>query len=269
LTSRTLRLGSISKSTKRTFDRKGNMKKVMMILALSALPTAVFAQGTINSANSPTTLFRTNSLAMGATSGNTANGAPSAGGFLYHLLTAPSTVTSVDASLQGLLSAPWSDAGITMTNATLASGGRINGPSGTVGQTQNWPAGSFQSYIIVGWTANEGTTWAAFAANLFGAQFFANGGNSYWLPGSNGLLINGGFIGASTIQLGAAGDAVGAAPFSLFGSPGPAGTPISTPTTLWLVMIPEPSSFALIGLGGAALIISRRRRYQGTPSTNV
>src|SRR6185436_13248110 len=100
-------------------------------------------------------------------------------------------------------------------------------------------AGSFQSYIIVGWSANEGASWTALAANLAGAHF--NG--SYWDQlGFNGQLVYGGFIGATTIQQAASGDAVGAAPFSLFGSPSAAGTPISTPTTLWVVTDPEPST---------------------------
>jgi hypothetical protein len=231
------------------------MKMVALTLALSMLAAVGFAQGTINSANGPSTLFRTNALAIGGTSGNTANGAPSAGGFLYHVLTAPSTVTTVDASLQGLLSAPWSDAGISMTNATLASGGRINGPSGTVGQTQNWPAGSFQSYIIVGWSASEASTWAQFELTLAGAHF--NG--SSWDLGPN--LSGVGFIGASTIQIGAAGDAVGAAPFSLFGSPSAAGTPISTPTTLWIdTSGPEPSTAALMTFGSVMAMLRWQRR---------
>jgi len=236
------------------------MKKLAATLCLTALATAAFAQGTVNSANNTSTLFRTNSLATGGTSGNTANGAPSAGGFIYQLLVAPSTVASVDASLQSLLSGPWSTGGITMTNGLLASGGRIAGPSGTAGQTQNWPAGSFQSFIIVGWSANEGSDWNALKANLLGASLTSAGGGQQWSQGTTGQLVNGGYIGASTQQTGASGDAVGAAPFSLFGATGPSGTPISTPTTLWLVNVPEPTSFALVGLGSAALMIFRRRK---------
>jgi len=235
------------------------MKKLAATLCLTALATAAFAQGTVNSANGSGTLFRTNSIGIGGTSGNTANGAPSAGaathgGFQYHLLVAPSTVTSVDASLQGLLSGPWSDGGINMTNATLASGGRINGPSGTAGQTQNWPANATESFIVVGWSADEGADWATFRTALLGAHF--NG--SFWDQGA--LLQNGGFIGASTIQQLASGDAVGAAPSSLFGSVGPSGTPITTPSTLWVVNVPEPTSMALAGLGLGALVIFRRRK---------
>jgi len=230
------------------------MKKLVATLCLTALATAAFAQGTVNSGNTAGTVFRTNSVATGGTSGNTAN----AGGFQYHLLVAPSTVTSVDASLQGLLSGPWSDGGINMTNGSLASGGRINGPSGVNGQTQNWPANATESFLVIGWSPNEGASWTELKANLLGAHFNSAG---YWDQGA--LLVNGGFIGASTVQQLASGDAVGAAPSSLFGSVGPAGTPITTPTTLFVVNtapVPEPTSMALAGLGLGALMIFRRRK---------
>jgi hypothetical protein len=234
------------------------MKKLAATLCLTALATAAFAQGTVNTSNGGTTLFRTNSIATGGTSGNTANGAPSAGGigggFQYAVLTAPSTVTAVDASLQGLLSAPWSDTGLRMTNATLASGGRINGPSGVNGQANNWAPGASQSFIVIGWSFGEGASWAEVASKLAGATL----SNGAW---SGGGLVDKGFLGASTIQVGAAGPPDGSAPFALFGAGASAGgTPITTPTTLWVVNIPEPTSMALVGLGLGALVIFRRRK---------
>jgi|SwirhirootsSR2_FD_contig_111_272684_length_1514_multi_5_in_0_out_0_1 hypothetical protein len=236
------------------------MKKLAATLCLTALATAAFAQGTVNTANTAGTLFRTNSTALpGGTSGNAANGAPSAGGigggFQYAVLTAPSTVTTVDASLQGLLSAPWSDTGLRMTNGTLASGGRINGPSGSSGAANSWAPSTFQSFIVVGWSAGEGSTWAQVAGRLAGATF----SNGAW---SGGGLVDFGFLGASTIQVGAPGAPDGTGAFSLFGAGGgPQGTPIITPTTMFVVApIPEPASMALIGLGVGALVIFRRRK---------
>ena len=79
----------------------------------------------------------------------------------------------------------------------MASGGRINGPSGTAGQAANWAPGVFQSYIVVGWSAIDGATWAQFAANLVGAHFNSSG---YWDNAGN---LAGGYVGASTIQVGA------------------------------------------------------------------
>jgi hypothetical protein len=46
-----------------------------------------------------------------------------------------------------------------------------------------------------------------------------------------------------------------------FGTGGTAqGTPITTPTDLFVVNIPEPTTMALAGLGAAALVIFRRRK---------
>jgi hypothetical protein len=142
-----------------------------------------------------------------------------------------------------------------LTNSTFATGGRISGPSGTSGQVQNWPASSFQSFIVVGWSANEGATWAEVASKLAGATL--SGGA--W---SGGSLVQGGFLGASTIQVAATGAPDGTGAFGLFGTVASAqGTPITTPTTLFVVApIPEPASMALIGLGVGALVIFRRRK---------
>ena len=195
------------------------MKKLAATLCLTALATAAFAQGTVNPVNTAGTQFRTNSLALpGGTSGNTA---AALGGFFYEVLTAPSTVTTVDASLQGLLSAPWSDTGLRATNTGLASGGRMSGPGGAGGVVNNWAPSTFQSFIVVGWSANEGSTWAEVAGKLAGASL--SGGA--WTSGN---LVNGGFLGASTIQVAATGAPDGTGAFTLFGAGGAAqGTPIT------------------------------------------
>ena len=142
------------------------MKKLVATLLLNISATALLAQGTINFANSPTTQIQTNTLGIGGAQGNTA---PTLNGFRYEVLTAPSTVTSVDSSLQGLLSAPWSDTGVSGTNTTLATGGRLNG--GNFRVANNWAPSVMQSYIVVGWSANLGTTWTQLAAQLTGATF--------------------------------------------------------------------------------------------------
>jgi len=232
------------------------MKKLAATLCLSALAVAAFAQGTVNPANTAGTQFRTNSTAFGGTTGNTA---VTLGGFYYEVLTAPSSVTTVDSSLQGLLLAPWSDTGLLATNTSFASGGRMSGRAGSSGQVNNWAGGAGQSFIVVGWSANEGTSWAQVSAALAGAHFNSAG---YWDQGA--LLVNGGFIGATTIQAGNSGAPDGTGAFSLFGAAaGAQGTPVTTPTTLWVVNtapVPEPTSMALAGLGLGALMIFRRRK---------
>jgi hypothetical protein len=232
------------------------MKKLLITLGLAAVAAGAFAQGTVNPANTAGTLFHTNAPVNNAgVIPGVGNTGPALGGFYYEVLTAPSSVTTVDSSLQGLLSGPWSDTGLRLTNTTFATGGHVSGPSGTAGVVANWP-NARQSYIIVGWSATEGaTTWTGISAQLAGATF--SGGK--W---TGGLLVPGGFVGATTIQAAVSGTPAGIGTFSLFGAgTNVNGSPIVTPTDLFLVdAVPEPTSFALVGLGAAALMIFRRRK---------
>jgi hypothetical protein len=107
------------------------MKKLAVTLCAVALASGAFAQGVVNFANAAGTSFRTNGTAAGQTLGNAAG---PIGSYYYEVLVAPSTVTTVDASLQGLLSAPWSDTALRGTNTAIA--GRAAGGSGVV--VNNW-----------------------------------------------------------------------------------------------------------------------------------
>jgi hypothetical protein len=234
------------------------MKKLLITLGLATVATAALAQGTVNPGNTSASQngFRTNApagnnLGVAAGVGFTA---PVLNGFYYEVLTAPSTTTTVDSSLQGLLAGPWSDTLMRPTNTAFATGGRMGGPGGSSGVVANWPS-TRQSFIVVGWSAIEGTSWAQVSAELAGATF--SGGK--W---TGGTLVPGGFIGATTIEAGVSGLSTGAGVFSLFGSAsGATGTPVTTQSDLFLVdTVPEPSSFALAGLGAAALMIFRRRK---------
>src|SRR5437016_3558767 len=99
------------------------MKTLLFALGFATFAVGAFAQGTVSPANGLTTLMRTNSNSPNGYSIPPGNNVtpPTLGGFYYEVLTAPSTVTTVDASLQGLLSGPWSDTGLQLTNTSLAS----------------------------------------------------------------------------------------------------------------------------------------------------
>src|SRR4051812_1448888 len=122
------------------------MNKFIIPLFLFILGSSGFGQGTVNPANQNATVFHTNSVAIGGTVGNTS---PALGGFYYEVITAPSMTMSTDASLQDLLSAPWSDTMLRMTNTAFGTGGREAGPSGSAGVVANWPGFTRQSFIVV------------------------------------------------------------------------------------------------------------------------
>src|SRR3954468_16823968 len=106
------------------------MKKLAVTLCLTAMASAAFAQGTVTFANASATAMHTNSLSKpgGGTSGNTAS---TAGGFLYEVLTAPSTAQALtDANLSSWASLGYLDTTVQGTNTLLATGGRA-GAGGT------------------------------------------------------------------------------------------------------------------------------------------
>jgi len=233
------------------------MKKLAAIIGASALATGAFAQGLVTFANTSGTVFHTNSIGLGGTAGNTAGGAANVGTFDYEVLTAPSTTTTVDASLQGLLAGGWSDTGILGQNTAFASGGRM-GASGTL-SASNWVAGAQQTFIVIGWSANIGN-FATLEADLRGASLVAaSGGGFYWSGISNAAPSE--FIGATTIQSAVSGGGAQSLPaFALFGSVSAQGTPVTTTTELYAVAVPEPTTFALMGLAASSLLIFRRRK---------
>lgn len=205
------------------------MKKLATLVCLTAIATGAFAQGTVSFLNSSTTL----SSAGGVTS----TGA--AGSWYFALLTAPSTVTSV--TLQALTTSEWTFTGLQATN--LATAGRLNGGA-NVATLQGWAPGETRSFAIAGWSSSLGRTWAEVSAQI-----------------SSGNYLNpAGFIGVSGVGVGFAGGGPSSLPQAvMFGTAATAQVP--TPITgLNMLPIPEPSSFALAGLGAAALLIFRRRK---------
>jgi len=241
------------------------MKKLAATLCLSALATAVFAQGTVNFVNSATTFIRTNAVASasaGGTAGNTSGGTGTGGTWVYGVFTAASTVTSLSPSLQELLSGSWTFTGLYGTNTTLTTGGRVNGGNG-VATTTGWDAGVTNSFAIVGWSSNVGgQNWNAVRSQLQGATFSGGAWNNWDSAHSNPALSGNAFFGASAVSFGAAGGGTGGlGAFSLFGTgPNGQGNPLTSGFDLFIVNVPEPTSFALLGLGTAAMLIFRRRK---------
>jgi hypothetical protein len=196
------------------------MKKLLTLTALIGATTISFAQGTVNFANSATTLIS----AGGVTMSNSNQ-------FNFAVFLAPSSTAASSGQTAGLNDAAFQTvAGSTANNPNTA--GRLTSKSGLdVGGA----AGNVVDFVVRGWSANAGATWlealAAYNANTPGI----------WIGTStigNDLTLGGGAIPPTTL-FGAGGNQVGG--FNL------------------VQIVPEPTSMVLAGLGAASLLLFRRR----------
>jgi len=247
------------------------MKKILLTSLMVTLVTgAAFAQGSVTLANNASEPIQTNTIALGGPSGNTQSGV--GGTFDYEVLTySTSGALGVYAgNLPGYLTqggslSPlnntnlWTDTGIAGTNGNSFTG-RVTGESGIAG---NWPAGQTNDFIVLGWSANLGSL-STVLADLSTATLNAQNGSYFW-TGISGLTAGVNyFLGASTVGFLEAGGAVGTQTVptpNLFSAASSAsGTPVTSSTELYIVQVPEPTTFALMGLGAASLLIFRRRQ---------
>lgn len=232
------------------------MKKILLTSAcLLAVTGAAFAQGklawniitpaamtaqTNSSTYSP--LFGGGEAVVGGSVGSTA-ATPS--GFYYELLYTSFTGSQAvqPTSLDALAS--WSDAGLSAVNG---SAGRLSPVNAGTSVTVPWAAGTTQSVMLVGWSANLGTTWAQVLATLQNPELLAAVvGNAYFGMSNTGYIAAGGADPGSTVFATA---------------PNAQGLPIySLNTQLYLIPpVPEPTTIALAALGGASLLLFRRRK---------
>jgi len=242
------------------------MNRCATIVFLSATAIAAFGQGEITFLNSTLTFVRTNATGLGGTAGNTA---PNLGGFAYAVFTAAPTVTTL-APLD-LLTPAWTFTGLYATNVPFSTGGRLFGGFNVPVPT-GWPPGVTNSFAVAGWSANvSGNDWNLVAAQLAGATFQ----NGVWTGPNWSLSSDRGFFGVSSVGFGVSGSPGNDLPtFNLFGTASSAlGTPIQG-FDLFVVNAPEPSTWALAGMGATFLMTvrfrCRRRRKRssgGSPGT--
>lgn len=220
------------------------MKKLLGILAISALAASAFAQGTVTFGNQTGrvqqwTSTTDNTLVYGT-----------AGNAMVQLIAAPAG-TALNNALSGSLTPLGAFLNYSTLGAFLGAnplwtiptgvGSNPGGLQGTAGVFNDGvlsiagvAGGANAVYAVIGWTGTYATLDAAITAAMI------NNANS--------------FIGISGVITTATGDP----------SASPPGTPAALKTTFTgLVMapvyIPEPATFALAGLGLAALLMFRRR----------
>jgi len=249
------------------------MKKLIATLAAAGLTAAAFAQGTVSWQGSGSALIvQTNGTVYSSFSSSSAGQSTGAGsigftlgnntanntalgftGYYYELLVS-SSAGSVPTTVAGL--SAWSDANLQATNSAAsngritqtASGGAAGVPNNTQATANNWPAASTESVILAGWSGSLGTTWAAALANLQAQGNLSTSGTYYFGVSSIGSL---------------AANAAGNPGVAIFGaSAGQINDTSGAPQVLepLAVTVPEPGTLALAALGGASLLLFRRKK---------
>jgi hypothetical protein len=249
------------------------MKKTLAILTVCGLAAATFAQGTFQ-IGAPASALIGQTNATSWSSFETSQGSPGGAGpgnaintgmafpCFYEMLTSSglSSAPTTLSQFTGTLATAWLDTGIGWTNQTTANGrvapdlfGNTAGGGNAVAAS-NWAGGSTQNAMLVGWSANLGTTWAAALANLNNWAVFSQS------------LVGTAWFGIST-SLATGVTPTLASPGTIIIGPGSsqdidASTGTGHPVILapLFVVTPEPTTVALAGLGGLALLGLRRRK---------
>ena len=214
------------------------MKKLIVTLILTAgVYSYSHAQGSVDVYNIGGANGNYTNGALSSYSGGTSSGGVSAltgtaaNGYIYELLFATfgGPVPSANP-----LAAVWS--GVMGATNYLVAGG-IRGTGALGGAATTWPGGAQTYFELVGWSSNLGLTWGSLSNQVATGTWSANG-----------------FFGVSPVSI--ITPSVSPAPAQgIFG-----GTGLASGITLYAVLVPEPTTMALVGLGGLSLLLFRRRK---------
>jgi hypothetical protein len=246
------------------------MKKIVLTsFCTLALAGAAFAQGNVGwltiSAGAMTAqtnsgtyspFFGGGAVQGGGNIGVTTGNASAGTGFYYELLYTGSyngsTAGVAPTTLTGL--GTWTDSSLEASNnPVVSSSGRlVTMNANTAATVAGMNVGTTNYIMLVGWSADLGTTWGGVNgayAHLQSASYLGGLGSQAFFGISNLGFINP--VSTSTSP--------GAA---LFGTAATTqGTPInSLNTQLYLIPVPEPGTMALAALGGASMLLFRRRK---------
>lgn len=211
------------------------MKKLLTALALTGIAASALAQGTINFANSSTTLVK-----YGPTSGTYATGssAPINTSFVELLWAEPGTAAGAYSSGETLATWLGANQGWNAMSSSIKAVSPLVGRFSAGTLTANTTvAGEVINAIVIGWSGGSYATYDAAVT-------------------SGNQSVYAGFSSVFTIDTGNP----NATPSPE--SPAVITTSTATPFTgIYLTpLVPEPSSLALAGLGAAAMLIFRRRK---------
>lgn len=234
------------------------MKKLIITsIALVAGVSLGYSQGLITIANSTAAYFISTNNLSGNGPGNLTVGDAgkilTSGLYDYTVLASSTIQGTTDADLAN--SSMWTWTGVTAGNSTTAGGigtpNTTTSAAGTFGQPTgaSYSTAPTEYYVILGWSVNEGTSWATVSGEL-----------------ANGTLVPGGYFGVSPVAYNEAGGGPnGLSPTALVsGSSGTglAGSGLTGGFDLYSVPTPtpEPSTIALGVMGAASLLALRRKK---------
>jgi hypothetical protein len=224
------------------------MKKILTIIGLVSVTTLLHAQGYVEWAGTSAAISTNTGtflLAGGETSGVNGKTASSVSqSYDYALLWAASTPSGgTQATNAGWNLAEVSGAPLSADLATnYANPGALEGIGGTGGTNFiGMNASVTYSVMIVGWSANLGSSWLTVSNELYTGDWTL-------LSGTMGFF---GETGVGTMTPTA----------TPAGQPGPFGGSAFANGSLVLyeVPVPEPATIALAGLGGLSMLLLRRR----------
>ena len=242
------------------------MKKLVLTTVTLAFSAVLgFSQGAIILNTTSALATTNNGVVSGAAAGN--------GAFVYAVLDMTASAYGAlsggqQASITNVRSSSiltlWNDTGVAGTTSSLHAGGIAGTASASGNTANNWAqptpnttyntASSYDYFIIVGWSANEGANWLTVSNELYNGTLLTTAGS--WF-GVSALAYNyAGVLGGSPAPVTVWGTS---AVTGLAGSGGLTGI-VLNPVTV--VGVPEPSTMALAGLGGASLLLFRRRKIK-------